>query len=137
MAIRSQKRPEGLRRRLGVVLGSILFAGCVGNIAAPGAGSGSGGNTPGKPGTSDPGVTGNPKPPGDPGNPGVIPPGTPAPTVNDAVDPGPTFMRRLTNTEYARVAVDLLGEAPNIDKTLSFPDEPREGGFDNHSELET
>jgi hypothetical protein len=48
-------------------------------------------------------------------------------------DPGPTFLRRLSNVEYANTLRDLLGQdLPNL--TVDFPLDSLKNGFDNNSE---
>jgi hypothetical protein len=49
-----------------------------------------------------------------------------------AFDPGPSFLRRLTNPEYQRTVRDLLGEV--ADPTAEFPADAIRAGFDNNSE---
>ncbi len=82
--------------------------------------AGSGGGSGGMSGTGGSGATGGS---------GGMPAGP--------VDPGPVYMRRLTNTEYDQTVVDLLGEPPNISVRMGFDKDPRVHGFDNNAEVET
>jgi hypothetical protein len=60
------------------------------------------------------------------------PPPPPEPTCTN-VDPGPTYLRRLSITEYANSVQALVGTIPNL--TRDFPLDSSKNGFDNNSEL--
>src|SRR5687767_9450294 len=51
------------------------------------------------------------------------------------MDPGPTFLRRLTNVEYANAVRDLVQAIDGL--TADFPLDNSKNGFDNNSELIT
>jgi hypothetical protein len=59
----------------------------------------------------------------------------PNPAACNAVDPGPSFARRLTRFEYDNTVRDLLGDtsAP----ARAFPPEERRHGFDNNADALT
>jgi Protein of unknown function (DUF1592)/Protein of unknown function (DUF1588)/Protein of unknown function (DUF1587)/Protein of unknown function (DUF1595)/Protein of unknown function (DUF1585) len=48
------------------------------------------------------------------------------------IDPGPVFLRRLTNAEYRQTVRDLLGNVP--DEVGGFPTDAVNNGFDNNAE---
>ncbi len=51
------------------------------------------------------------------------------------LDPGPAFLRRLTNLEYRQTARDLLGVSG--DPSTGFPADVAQNGFDNNAESVT
>ena len=59
-------------------------------------------------------------------------PGLPAAGPAVSANPGPLLVRRLTNAEYDRVLLDLLGQAERV--SADFPADPKVVGFDNNAE---
>lgn len=60
-------------------------------------------------------------------------PGLPLPACRP--EPGPMFLRRLTNAEYQSSVRDLLGEAQDV--SAGFAEDARVRGFDNNAETVT
>jgi hypothetical protein len=58
--------------------------------------------------------------------------GAPSACNGQAMQLGPTFLRRLTNNEYRRTVRDLLGVVS--DPTADFPADTVRGGYDNNAE---
>ncbi len=102
-------------RRLAIALTSIsILAACTGAIGEDEAPPG--GTAPGK---GAPGGSGTPSQPA---------------CTSDAIEPGPTPIRRLTRLEYAATIRDLLGEdvVAGLDAVKTFPADQTVLGFDNN-----
>jgi hypothetical protein len=128
----------------------LVAVAAIGSLAALGACNGSiepGAQSPGS-SVDNPGMTGGPSdngggsstsPPSVPATPDQSPlsPGAPDRTIDacKAVQPGPSFLRRLTRQEFDNTIRDLLGE----DKHLSaeFPAEELHDSFANNAEVRT
>ena len=112
----------------GAVISGGLLSACSGDVLGPGAG---------KPGTQPPA--------GAISTPGT-PPSSDTPSSSGggsgssgsgckSIDPGPSPMRRLSNSEYVNTVKDLFGAQAPAD--LSFIPEARVEGFDNNAEGRT
>jgi hypothetical protein len=135
----------------------LVAIAAIGGLAALGACTGSiepgakGGQSPGS-SVDNPTMTGGPSNPGNGGGPSGPAPGASVPATPDqspltpgspdrsidvckAVQPGPSFLRRLTRQEFDNTIRDLLGE----DKHLSaeFPAEELHDNFSNNAEVRT
>src|SRR5262245_26451347 len=92
----------------------VGLSGCTGTIAGNGSTGATGTSSPANPSGGAAGLPG-----------GVAPGAAGGPAVSSAVcaatplDPGPVFLRRLTNGEYRQTVRDLLGAVP--DPTGTFP----------------
>jgi Protein of unknown function (DUF1592)/Protein of unknown function (DUF1588)/Protein of unknown function (DUF1587)/Protein of unknown function (DUF1595)/Protein of unknown function (DUF1585) len=99
--------------------------------AGPGAGAGAGPGVGGGTATGAGGTVG-----ASTGTGGVTSTTTGALCTATNADPGPVYLRRLTNNEYARTVRDLLGvDAQSLAAT--FPADLSPGGFDNASQSQT
>lgn len=119
---------------------SLLAAACAGAIDEMGEETGEPARDPrtgeilpgAAPGVS-PGSAPQPEPGGvpAPNTPGALPPERMMSQECKAIDPGPSYVRRLTRREYDNTIRDLLGEASQPAK--DFPTEERVEGFDNNA----
>ncbi len=128
-------RSHSVRRTaLLVGFGAFALGACAGDIGGveedPGPGSqppgaGAPGGRPAGSGGQTPGAPGSPMAPGANGGAAAC----------KARDPGPSPMRRLTRWEYDNTIRDLLGDASR--PAQEFPPEERVAAFDNHADGQT
>lgn len=102
---------------VGLVLASVVTAGCVGEIDFAQGGRG-------------PGGSGNGSIPSTPGS-------TSEHLCETQADSAPALLRRLTNVEYARTVESLLGLDPLDVSDLGLPQETTVEGFLNNAEVQT
>ncbi len=119
----------GLGSRLVLGLACALMVACSGAIGGDSAGSGGGSDDP----AGGTGSMPNNLPQDTP--PASLPPDRMMSTVCKGIEPGPTYVRRLTKNEYNNVINHLAGDTSSPAK--DFPTETQIEGWDNNGLAQT